>query len=1804
MPLPHPIRTRVPGAIWLLVSLLTLAGVFAGTARAQQIYYPFDFGTHDGNEWQVWGMNGSNIYPAAAMEYVGGYLHERWPLQTYSGFYCSSCAQYGIFEGNPVIDGRRVLATGSTLALPQNFAGDETRIIDIQWSATGYHWKIENSDGSVYSTFEGDAFYPVTDSLYDAFWEDFSGYGPNITRSWQSAVYGASGLSGGRGIATTPQKITNTSGLSVLESVSPGTSAINVSFSNYHPDGDALVGTLQIENISDTWVYLEQDVTALPNPVSGLTAPYLLGPEEVKQFSNFRIPRSFFLKLVATTPVGIDFTTTSDKRVALIGALIVDLMARGLLCFSLPPETFDTSLDTVTSLFGPILDNIVSTADDDSGDLIVAVKDGDVTEITKALTAMAAQSKQVENFLIDMTKGYTDSAGTFHAALASADHIHFVLQNVTEFFDLLDRVRLLTDLTAATHLAAPVSWYQIQVIQQVAETASVDSISPTHLTTAPLTTTQTLTIHGAGFSTATKLLFTYGTQSYASRPDRLVFVDDNTLQYSIAVGSGAGTWTVSAAGGTGSATFQVDADPATLHTITATSGAHGSISPTGSISVADGGTQTFIAAPADGTYEVDSWSVDGAVVPEVGPRFTLSGIQDSHTVLVSFRLKGAASGSGTDDYGDSSTTAAPLTSGSPLTGYISSATDVDWFKIAVASPGPVSFQLKVPRDKDYDLELYGPDGNYITGSYNGTGATESISFTAPSAGTYYVRVYGYPYGNGSFSTTETYNLSATLIQAGPGVLLKQTLPFSPITVPALGDDGRFYLSARIGGGNAGVVAFDPASFHLLWGPFTPTQCSGFPGAAVSVGQNGLIYGAGDANECGNGRLVALNPAGSMVWQDINGSPHPRHTPALDDASQTLFFGSTTIEAIDSTSSTRRWASDAGYYIGGQGIALDAASNLYIGTQSGAGGNTRILSFTPGGTVRWQRDFSTPQQDGPFIVGVPNQNLLLLYQLGANRLLAWNTGDGTDAWAAADLTNPVTDPNGDIYASAVTTNDIVALSPTGHERWRRTLSGTTRVAADFVDNAGLLYVRGDNTLFALNTTDGSIVWQFKADASLQFSAITGDGRLFLADSAATGYLLDLHLEYARSTWPVALLGNRRHTGKSGDLAAAALPVTTPTISWLGVASNDWSNPLNWNLGRVPGSSDSVTIPAGASVSFSDASAATISVPSGASLTWTGGETGAALTIASGATLNICGDALKTLSGSITNSGTINWSGKGGIQMNVDAVTDPQMLTNNAGGVVNLLSDTNLGTISFSGKRATFSNAGTLRKSGSTGTSAFVCPVTSTGTIDVQSGTIDFAFSCTQTAGALTLSGGALMFENSLALNGGSLSGNGIIQGDVNNAAGSVSPGGLQFGALIIKGNYVQGASGNLDIKLGSGGNDSLVVTGAATFGGALILQPQTSFNPPSGTGFAILSFASHTGDFSVVTGAMPGGGITLQEGLGATSLVFTSAGPQPLAITKQPAGLTAIVGDTVSLTVAATGAAPVRFQWRKNGSTLPGATGSSLVFSPAQLTDSGSYDVLIGDGINPDLASSVAVVAVISGPGASHAPANTGYSQGATVTINNSFVYAGTATALGWHVILPEGWSYISGAGSEGDHKPAAGTTSLLDWSWTAVPASPVVFSYTLRVPAIQAGSVTISAMATLGQNGQSTPILVKPDPLVISALTTHSADTDRDFKISLLELTRVIELFNTRNGTTRTGAYQIDPAGEDGFNPAPDRTVGAVAKLAGYHSADEDHDGKISLLELTRVIELFNYRTGTVRTGQYHFASAGEVSEDGFNPGP
>lgn len=82
----------------------------------------------------------------------------------------------------------------------------------------------------------------------------------------------------------------------------------------------------------------------------------------------------------------------------------------------------------------------------------------------------------------------------------------------------------------------------------------------------------------------------------------------------------------------------------TNYTITASvSGANGTISPSGSVSVTSGSSASFTATPASG-YTVDLWKLDGTTVQTGGSNYSLSNVTAAHTVTVQFKVLSSSTG--------------------------------------------------------------------------------------------------------------------------------------------------------------------------------------------------------------------------------------------------------------------------------------------------------------------------------------------------------------------------------------------------------------------------------------------------------------------------------------------------------------------------------------------------------------------------------------------------------------------------------------------------------------------------------------------------------------------------------------------------------------------------------------------------------------------------------------------------------------------------------------------------------------------------------------------------------------------------------------------------------------------------------------------------------------------------------------------------------------------------------------------------------------------------------------------------------
>lgn len=121
---------------------------------------------------------------------------------------------------------------------------------------------------------------------------------------------------------------------------------------------------------------------------------------------------------------------------------------------------------------------------------------------------------------------------------------------------------------------------------------------------------------------------------------------------------------------------------------------------------------------------------------------------------------------------------------------------------------------------------------------------------------------------------------------------------------------------------------------------------------------------------------------------------------------------------------------------------------------------------------------------------------------------------------------------------------------------------------------------------------------------------------------------------------------------------------------------------------------------------------------------------------------------------------------------------------------------------------------------------------------------------------------------------------------------------------------------------------------------------------------------------------------------ATLTVFV-----PAYVIDSPQDITAVAGTTVQLNVTAGGTGPLRYQWRKNETDLPGEDEPQLNLANVQPGTAGQYSVVVSNNYGW-ATSAVAVVAVIVPPSITSEPEDATVLEGGSVT----FEVSATGTA--------------------------------------------------------------------------------------------------------------------------------------------------------------------------------------------------------------
>lgn len=217
-------------------------------------------------------------------------------------------------------------------------------------------------------------------------------------------------------------------------------------------------------------------------------------------------------------------------------------------------------------------------------------------------------------------------------------------------------------------------------------------------------------------------------------------------------------------------------------------------------------------------------------------------------------------------------------------------------------------------------------------------------------------------------------------------------------------------------------------------------------------------------------------------------------------------------------------------------------------------------------------------------------------------------------------------------------------------------------------------------------------------------------------------------------------------------------------------------------------------------------------------------------------------------------------------------------------------------------------------------------------------------------------------------------------------------------------------------------------------------------------------------------------------ISAASIVLTAAtnGGTP-AITRHPVGGVVTQGDPYTFSVVATGAAPLTYQWLKDGAALVGATTASLALSATRITDTGNYSVVVtnAQGTGTSAVALLNIVPLILAPSIVTPPANQAVTAGNTA--NFSVVATGSLPLLyQWYkggqiqagatnatLVLTnvqsgaEGEYTVIAANSAGAATSGKGTLSVI-----TAPVAPTITSQPVAQTVVVGASMAFVVVAT------------------------------------------------------------------------------------------------------------------------------------------
>lgn len=288
--------------------------------------------------------------------------------------------------------------------------------------------------------------------------------------------------------------------------------------------------------------------------------------------------------------------------------------------------------------------------------------------------------------------------------------------------------------------------------------------------------------------------------------------------------------------------------------------------------------------------------------------------------------------------------------------------------------------------------------------------------------------------------------------------------------PAVVGD-RVYIGSR----DRNIYCLNKLTGAVVWQFDTGSQVQSSPAVDEAV-----VYILSE-----NGMFYALNAGdGTLLWStDIGNGSWDWSSPAVHG--DNVFIASSTgnLYSLDKASGTVNWTT----YVGGSPDSPISVANglVYTGTHNFNNSFSTLVAVDEAtGAIVWNYDYHLTHGG---VTGMVNSN-------GA----AIMDGDG----------DGVVDAYFGVYNWGGSDNQAVNIdAASGTEKWSTNIGGNS-TSTPAVHNGKLFIGSDDGNLYALNASDGAVIWSFATGAAIWGApAVSGDGKVCVGSLDHTVYCVD-------------------------------------------------------------------------------------------------------------------------------------------------------------------------------------------------------------------------------------------------------------------------------------------------------------------------------------------------------------------------------------------------------------------------------------------------------------------------------------------------------------------------------------------------------------------------------------------------------------------------------------------------------------------------------------------------------------------------